>query len=93
MDRWNIVSTLNYLSLDREMEIVLAKNKNFDNSKGKEKVSNMIKVASLTRKGFMNPFLVSEATLIILETFSLPFELSKFLFFAKTISISLSRLK
>ena len=35
------------------MEIVLAKNKNFDNSKGKEKVSNMIKVASLTRKGFM----------------------------------------
>ena len=35
------------------MEIILAKNKNFNNSKGKEKVSNMIKVASLTRKGFM----------------------------------------
>jgi len=29
MDRWNIVTSLNYLSLDREMEIVLAKNKNF----------------------------------------------------------------
>ena len=27
--------------------------RNFNNSKGKEKVSNMIKVASLTRKGFM----------------------------------------
>ena len=53
MDRWNIVSTLNYLSLEKEMEIVLAKNKNFNNSKGKEKVSNMIKVASLTRKGFI----------------------------------------
>ena len=25
MDRWNIVTTLNYLSLDKEMEIVLAK--------------------------------------------------------------------
>ena len=41
------------LSLDREMEIVLAKNKNLNNPKGKEKVSNMIKVASLTRKGFI----------------------------------------
>ena len=54
MDRWNIVTTLNYLSLDREMDIVLSKNKNLNNAKGKEKVSNMIKVASLTRKGFMS---------------------------------------
>ena len=44
MDRWNIVTTLNYLSLEKEMEIILAKNKNLNNSKGKEKVSNMIKV-------------------------------------------------
>ena len=53
MDRWNIVTTLNYLSLEKEMEIILAKNKNLNNPKGKEKVSNMIKVASLTRKGFI----------------------------------------
>ena len=53
MDRWNIVTTLNYLSLDKEMEIILAKNKELNNTKGKEKVSNMIKVASLTRKGFI----------------------------------------
>ena len=53
MDRWNIVATLNYLSLDRELDIILAKNKNLNNSKGKEKVANMIKVASLTRKGFI----------------------------------------
>jgi len=53
MDRWSIVATLNYLSLDKEMDIVLAKNKNLNNSKGREKVSNMIKVASLTRKGFI----------------------------------------
>ena len=54
MDRWNIVATLNYLNLDREMEIVLAKNKSLNNPNGKEKVSNMIKVASLTRKGFIS---------------------------------------
>ena len=53
MDRWNIVTTLNYLSLEKEMEIILAKNKNLNSTKGKEKVANMIKVASLTRKGFM----------------------------------------
>ena len=52
MDRWNIVTTLNYLDFDKELEIVIAKNKNMNNSKDKENVSNMIKVASLTRKGF-----------------------------------------
>jgi cobaltochelatase CobS len=53
MDRWNIVTSLNYLSLDKELEIILAKNKNMNNAKGKEKVINMIKVATLTRKGFI----------------------------------------
>ncbi len=53
MDRWNIVTTLNYLSMEKEMEIILGKNKNLNNTKGKEKVSNMIKVATLTRRGFM----------------------------------------
>ena len=36
MDRWNIVTTLNYLTLEKEMEIILAKNKNLNNVKGKE---------------------------------------------------------
>ena len=53
LDRWSITTTLNYLSFEKEMEIVLAKNKNLNNAKGKEKVANMIKVASLTRKGFI----------------------------------------
>ena len=53
LDRWEIVTALNYLSLEKEMEIVLAKNKKLNNAKGKEKVSNMIKVASLTRRGFI----------------------------------------
>ena len=54
MDRWNIVTSLNYLSLEREMEIILAKNKSYNNSEGKEDIANMIKVASLTRKGFVS---------------------------------------
>ena len=54
MDRWNIVSTLNYLPFEKELDIILAKNKNFENKEGKEKISNMIKVADLTRKGFIN---------------------------------------
>ena len=54
MDRWIIVTTLNYLPFEKELEIILSKNKNFNNKEGKEKVSNMIKVADLTRKGFIN---------------------------------------
>ena len=53
LDRWEIVTSLNYLSLEKEMEIILSKNKKLNNPKGKEKVANMIKVASLTRKGFI----------------------------------------
>ena len=53
MDRWNIVTVLNYLAMEKEMEIILGKNKNLNNTKGKEKIANMIKVATLTRKGFM----------------------------------------
>ena len=53
MDRWNIVSTLNYLTTEKELEIILAKNKKYNNKEGKEILSNMIKVADLTRKGFM----------------------------------------
>ena len=33
LDRWNITTTLNYLSLEKEMEIVIAKNKNLNNTK------------------------------------------------------------
>ena len=54
MDRWNIVTTLNYLPFEKELEIVLSKNKSYISKEGKEKISNMIKVADLTRKGFVN---------------------------------------
>ena len=54
LDRWEIVTSLNYLPEEKEIEIILAKNKNLNDTKGKEKVSNMVKVASLTRKGFIS---------------------------------------
>ena len=54
MDRWNIITSLNYLPFEKELEIVTAKNKSFNNKEGKELLSNMIKVADLTRKGFIN---------------------------------------
>jgi len=54
LDRWNIIITLNYLKFEKELEIILAKSKKFNTKLGKEIVSNMIKVADLTRKGFVN---------------------------------------
>ncbi len=53
LDRWEIVSSLNYLQENKEVEIILAKNKSLNNLVGKEIVNNMVKVASLTRKGFV----------------------------------------
>jgi cobaltochelatase CobS len=50
MDRWNIVTTLNYLDREKETDIVLAKLPNLD----RWTVANMVSVANLTRQGFMN---------------------------------------
>ncbi len=54
MDRWSIVSTLNYLSNEAEAEIVLAKAPSFDNAAGQKTIAAMINVADLTRQGFVN---------------------------------------
>ena len=37
MDRWNIVTTLNYLAFEKEFEIILSKNKKLNNKDGKER--------------------------------------------------------
>ncbi|MFZ1742818.1 MAG: cobaltochelatase subunit CobS [Pontixanthobacter sp.] len=50
MDRWNIVTALNYLPAETEQAIVSAKNPDTD----PKRVADMIKVADLTRQGFMN---------------------------------------
>ena len=54
MDRWSIVATLNYLPHDDEVNIVLAKAKSWNNESGRKIVGNMVRVAELTRNGFMN---------------------------------------
>jgi cobaltochelatase CobS len=54
MDRWSIVTTLNYLPHDDEVNIVLAKAKSFNNEKGRQIISNMVRVADLTRNAFIN---------------------------------------
>ncbi|QLC25327.1 cobaltochelatase subunit CobS [Parasphingopyxis algicola] len=53
MDRWNIVVTLNYLPAATEAKIVLSKNEQYDNADGHKTVDDMVKVAELTRQGFM----------------------------------------
>ena len=55
MDRWSIVSTLNYLDHDAECEIVAGKVKEYaSDDEGKRVISSMVSVADLTRKGFVN---------------------------------------
>lgn len=54
MDRWNLVVTLNYLPAQTEAEIVLAKSPDYQGEDGKQTIDNMIKVAELTRQGFVN---------------------------------------
>ena len=54
MDRWSIVSALNYLPHEDELNIVSSKAKSFNNKEGKETISKMIRVADLTRNSFIN---------------------------------------
>ncbi len=50
MDRWNVVTTLNYLPHDNEVDIVLSKVPKMD----RKKAGHMVSVAELTRQGFIN---------------------------------------
>jgi len=54
MDRWSLVATLNYLSIDAESAIVLAKNPHYNNEAGRKTLKQMVTVADLTRTAFMN---------------------------------------
>jgi cobaltochelatase CobS len=54
MDRWSIVTTLNYLPHDAEVNIVLAKVRSLRTPKGRDQASRMVRVADLTRNAFMN---------------------------------------
>ncbi|MBB4124219.1 cobaltochelatase subunit CobS [Martelella radicis] len=55
MDRWSLVTTLNYLPHEQEVAIILAKVKSFAKTEeGRETISNMVRVADLTRSAFVN---------------------------------------
>ena len=54
MDRWSIVTTLNYLPHDNEVDIVLAKVKSFDTEEGRDTINKMVRVADMTRSAFIN---------------------------------------
>ena len=53
MDRWSIVSTLNYLPHEDEVGIVTAKVPQYAGKNATEQVAAMVRMADLTRKGFM----------------------------------------
>src|SRR5215217_3434520 len=54
MDRWNIVTTLNYLDHDVETEIVVAKAPEYATAEGRRQIAAMVRVADMTRNAFMN---------------------------------------
>ncbi|HHG89830.1 MAG TPA: cobaltochelatase subunit CobS [Devosia sp.] len=54
MDRWSMVVTLNYLAHEQEVGIVLSKAKSYRTDEGKKTISNMVRVADLTRSAFIN---------------------------------------
>jgi len=54
MDRWSIVTTLNYLDHDAEAEIVIAKAPTYSTPEGKRTIMAMVRVADMTRNAFMN---------------------------------------
>src|SRR5437868_674463 len=54
MDRWSIVTTLNYLAHDVEEGIVLAKAPGYDSPAGRKIIASMVRVADMSRNAFMN---------------------------------------
>ena len=88
MDRWSVVSTLNYLPAEAEEKIVISKVPNFDNKEGKEIIKSMVSIAELTRNGFISGDLstvMSPRTVItwaentnIIEDIDLAFKLTFF---------------
>lgn len=52
VDRWNIVTTLNYLPHAEEVEIVAARVASMNNDRDRKLLSGMVALAELTRNGF-----------------------------------------
>ena len=67
MDRWHVLSTLNYLDPKQEYKVVVSQVGEMKGTKNQEILKNMIKLANLTRNGFVNgdiSILMSPRTII-----------------------------
>ncbi len=53
MDRWSLVTTLNYLPHDQEVNIVIAKAPLYDSKEGRMAIDAMVRVADMTRNAFI----------------------------------------
>ncbi|MFY7959996.1 MAG: cobaltochelatase subunit CobS, partial [Elsteraceae bacterium] len=54
MDRWNIVTALNYLPLEVEEKIIAAKSPDFaKDAEGRKMIASMVALADLTRNSFI----------------------------------------
>lgn len=54
LDRWHILTILNYLPEEQEIDIISAKVEAFASGEGAERLQRMVKVGSMTRQAFMN---------------------------------------
>lgn len=54
MDRWSLVTTLNYLPHDEEVAIILSKVKSYDTNEGRDVMNAMVQLADMTRTGFIS---------------------------------------
>ena len=54
MDRWSLVATLNYLSVEAESAIILSKNPHYNTDEGRKQIKQMVTVADMTRTAFMS---------------------------------------
>ncbi|MCB9991219.1 MAG: AAA family ATPase [Rhodospirillales bacterium] len=67
LDRWTILATLNYLPIDSERKIMLAKFEDMDTPEGREVIDAMIHLANMTRQAYIRgelTALMSPRTLI-----------------------------
>ena len=54
MDRWSLVATLNYLSNEAEIAIILSKVQSYNSESGKKIIKQMVAVADFSRTAFIN---------------------------------------
>jgi len=54
MDRWSIITVLNYLTQEQEVKVILGKAKHLANPEGEKTVADMVSLANLTRSAFKN---------------------------------------